>query len=259
MGTKMRNAPVYFTVAQIQFNPILQLESRLPEIQDGMRLAHFPDFKRQFQQFIDLAGVFGQQPIVPPAQTRCFFGDIEGWSSFVLENNALAFQTTAYDTFETFSKTFLKGLAIVHDVLKLDYMERIGLRYLDAVLPQSEENVSDYLAPEVIGLSRKLSGKMQHSFSETLTTNAAGQLISRVIIQDGPVILPSEIIQLAPRIQTKFTHFTGCHAVLDTDAFCQERIAFNLKSIASKLNALHNEILNSFQVTVTEHALSVWQ
>ena len=37
MGKKLANAPVYYTVAQVQFNPILNLDSFLPAIQAKMR------------------------------------------------------------------------------------------------------------------------------------------------------------------------------------------------------------------------------
>lgn len=262
MGQKMNNAPVYFTVAQVLFNPILNLEGYLPTIQDRMRAAHFPDFKREvFQQLVVPfgAGEAGQAPTPSfVQQARCIFGDIEGTTGFVLGNNALAIQTTAYETFEAFSKAFLHGLSIVHDELRLDFIERVGLRYLDAVLPHAGESLADYLAPEVLGLSAKLSGQLSHSVSETVTLNAVGQLISRVIIQDGHVGLPHEMATLAPRLDPRFTEPSGRHAIIDTDAFRQQREAFNLDNLESKLAALHREILSSFEATVTPHALATW-
>lgn len=262
MGKRMSNAPVYFTVAQVRFNPVLNLEGYLPTIQDRMRAARFPDFKRQvFQQLIVpfSAGDGGQIPtpsFLP--QARCVFGDIEGTSEFVLENNALALQTTAYETFETFSKVLLEGLGIVHEALRLDFTERVGLRYLDAVLPRASESLSDYLTPEVLGLSQKINGQMLHSVSETVAMNAVGQLISRVIIQDGHVGLPPELMALAPRLAPRFTQPNGRHAIIDTDAFHEQREAFSLEKLESRLVALHDEILKSFEATATPHALAVW-
>lgn len=263
MGQKMNNAPVYFTIAQVRFNPVLNLEGYLAAIQDKMRAAHFPDFKREtFQRLIVPfgAGEAGQAP-TPSflAQARCIFGDIESTSGFILENNALTFQTTAYDTFDTFSKTLLDGLGIVHDTLRLDFTERVGLRYLDAVLPKPNESLSDYLTPEVLGLSQKLSGQMAHSVSETVTINAVGQLVSRVVIQNGHVGLPAELMAFSPKIEPRFTQPEGCHAIIDADAFYEKREAFNLERLEAKLLALHDDVIKkSFEATVTAHALAVW-
>ena len=264
MGKKMKDAPVYFTVAQVRFNPILNMEGYLPTIQERMRATHFPDFKREtIQQLILQFGSPSDKSQAPTPsfvpQARCVFGNIDRTTEFVLEHNALALQTTAYDTSDSFFKILLDGLGIIHDVLRLDFTERVGLRYFDAVLPKSGEAISDYLTPEVLGLSLRIDGKLSHSYSETVTINISGQLISRVIIQDGRVGLPPEIMALAPRINSKFTEPEGRHAMIDTDAFCEQREVFNLETIGSKLVALHVEIRKSFKATVTQFALDTWE
>ncbi|MCK4623012.1 MAG: TIGR04255 family protein [Desulfuromonadales bacterium] len=264
MGKKMNNAPVYFTVAQVRFNPILNMEGYLPNIQERMRATRFPDFKRGTIQKLTVQfgspGDGGQAPIPTFApQTRCIFGNIDRTTEFVLEHNALALQTTAYDVSDTFFNVLLDGLSIIHDILRLDFTERVGLRYFDAVLPKSDESLSDYLAPEVLGLSHNLGGTLSHSYSETVTMNTSGQLVSRVVIQDGHVGLPPEVMSLAPQINPKFTEPEGRHAIIDTDAFCEQRDAFSLESLGSKLVALHGEIEKSFKKTVTPFAIKVWE
>jgi uncharacterized protein (TIGR04255 family) len=264
MSKKLFNAPVYFTVAQIQFNPVLNMEGYLPAIQDKMRIAHFPDFKRDSVQQLTIPFASSSQggQVVAPSfvpRARSIFGNMEGTTEFVLENNALALQTTAYDTFETFSKTLLDGLEIVHGALQLDFTQRVGLRYLDAVLPNQGESLSDYLTSEVLGLALKLTeSKLSHSFSETVTLSSKGKLVSRVIIQEGPVGLPPEILTLAPRIDPRFMQFNGLHAIIDTDAFTEQRESFDIREIDQGLLALHDEIQKSFSLTVTPTALERW-
>lgn len=192
MGKKMSNAPVYYTVAQVQFNPILNVDSYLPSIQSQMRGMRFPDYKHEvFQQLILPFDGTDAGQVTPPSlapQSRYLFGDMEGRSCFLLEQNAMSFQTTAYDTFETYSEVLLKGLSTLHAALRLDFVERIGLRYLDAVQPATkDDSLKDYLIPEVLGLSQKLDGQFAHSVSETVSMTKAGQLVSRVIIRNGLV------------------------------------------------------------------------
>ena len=264
MGKKMKNAPVYFTVAQVRFNPVLNMEGYLSTIQERMRKSNFPDFRREnIQQLII--------PFAPPTdgsqlpspsfvpRARCIFGNIDRSTEFVLEHNALALQTTAYDTSGTFFKIMLDGLNIIHEAIQLDFTERVGLRYFDAVLPKTEELLPNYLTPEVLGLYLKLEGKLGHSYNETVTMTTSGQLISRVIIQNGRVGLPPEVMALAPRINQKFTEKEGLHAIIDTDAFSEQREVFSLEKLGSKLVALHSEIRKSFKATVTPFALKAWE
>jgi len=263
MGKKMKNAPVFFTVAQVLFNPVLNMEGFLPAIQERMRKTQFPDFKRDNIQQLILPFALpadGSQPPSPSfvPKARCKFGSIDRSTEFVLAQNSLALQTTAYDTSDTFFKTMLDGLKIIHEAIQLDFTERIGLRYLDAVLPKPQESLSDYLTPEVLGLYSKLDGKLTHSYSETVTMNTSGQLVSRVIIQDGRVGLPLDLIELALQIKPKFTEQEGRHAIIDTDASYEQREAFNLEKLGSKLVELHTEIRKSFKATVTPFALKAW-
>lgn len=264
MSKKMSNAPVYFTVAQIRFNPVLNMEGYIAAIQDKMRKSHFSDFKRETVQqlTIPFASPSESGQAVTPSfvpRARSVFGDIKGTTEFVLENNSLALQTTAYDTFESFSKTLLDGLEIVHGAIQLDFTQRVGLRYLDAVLPHEGGSLSDYLTPEVLGLALKLQQTtLSHSFSETVTMSSKGKLVSRVVIQDGPVGLPPELTTMAPRIDSRFTQFKGLHAIIDTDAFTEQREAFNVSELGECLVALHGEIQKSFELTVTPTALKRW-
>jgi uncharacterized protein (TIGR04255 family) len=171
----------------------------------------------------------------------------------------MALQTTAYDVFEAFSGLFMQGLGVIHDALKLEFSERIGLRYFDAVIPKENESLADYLIPEVTGLSEKLSGQLSHVVSETVTTNLAGKLVSRVVIRDGHVGLPLGTRALAPKLDSRFTQTEGRHAILDTDAFREQREPFDLNKLETTMKDLHTEIRKSFDITVTPHALKVWK
>jgi len=263
MGKKLTNAPVYYTVAQVQFNPVLDLDGYIPAIQSKMREAHFPDYKKEaFQRLVLPFGGAGQEQIAAPtvtSQSRYAFGDTEVRSLFLLETNALSFQTTAYDTFETFSKVLLDGLGVLHAALRLDFVERIGLRYLDAVQPlKNGETLREFLVPEVLGHALRGEGQLQQSVSETVVSTAAGQLVSRVLIRHGHIGLPMDLGGLAPAIEPRFTQRESLHAIVDTDASSGRRETFELSKVRERLAALHDDIGKSFNATVTDHARASW-
>lgn len=256
MGEKMTNAPVFFTLAQIRFNHFSKLNDAIPDIQEQLRLAHFPDFRPENVQVVAFHG--GATNI--SQQARFVFGNIEGTANFILDNGSLTFQTTDYETFTEFSEMVQLGITTLNNAVPngLDYVSRLGIRYFDAVQPPEGETLSQYLITEVLGMSDRVS-QLIHSFSETRSSSEHGSLLTRVIIRDGKLGLPAEIAPLAPVVKGKFEQQTGRHAVIDSDAFNEKRQPFDVARIMANLTGLHDDINSSFKQLVTEHAIESWK
>jgi uncharacterized protein (TIGR04255 family) len=263
MARKMKNAPVYFTIAQVRFNALLALDSYAPSIQENLRKEGYPDFQKGVLATFNLnigGASEGTAPQVPVAQaTRYTFGDMNRTACFILDQAALTFQATEYDVFETFSASFLKGLSIVHAAVGLNYSERTGVRYLDAVYPKEGESLSDYLTSSVLGLVGKLDSELVHSFCETVTKSGVGNVTARTIIHDGAVVIPPDLQPMPLQLPERFRDLKGLHAMLDTDGSYEWREPFDLKNLEKRLILIHDEVDKSFKATVTEHALKIWE
>ena len=267
----MKSAPVYYAIGQVQHNPLLNLSSYLPVIQERMRKAGYPDFKRAVQMQFDLssasaAGDAGQasQPAVQKVE-RFLFSNVPSTSGFVLQANVLSFQITEYDTFEPFLAQLKLGLEILGDAVGgFDFVERLGLRYLDAVTPARGESLKQYLATELLGLpaslERRMSGaKFSYSFAEALlVAEGVGQVVSRTIIQNGPLGFPADLQPDPLKVPERFRSLPGEHAVLDTDGSFSERQGFDAAAVESRLRQLHGLIDTAFHATVTDYARKVW-
>lgn len=267
MGTKMKNAPVYFTIAQVRHNPILSLTSYAPAIQDRMRKAGYPDHQPGKTLIVNLMSGIGDgapdmQRAVPQTVERHMFLNMDGTQGFIVEQGALSFQTTEYDTFQTFSEQFFVGLAIVHECIGLDYSERVGIRYLDAVVPSREgDDLRTYLAPGVLGLAGRLPEGVAIglSLSETHIPLPDANLLSRTIVRNGPLGFPMDLEPQGLRIPERFQQVNGPHAIIDTDASQVGRQGFDIGKLRDLLDTLHTRIRMAFDASVTEHALKVWQ
>ena len=264
MSRQMKNAPVYFTIAQVRFNPILSLSTFIPGIQEDFRKHHFADFKKAVAMTFAFAPVVNKETEnqVPPAQPleRYVFSDTANTQNFLLEHGALSFQSTRYEAFETFVAELMKGLELMDQMVGgLSFVERVGLRYLDAVIPREGEVLSQYLIPEALGLYGRLKGRTKHTFSETMAESAEGSVISRAVVQEGPVGFPPDLLLNELKIAQSFSNFSGMHAILDTDAFLAERMPFNLEEVKKRLGVLHDRINEAFRALVTQHALEVWK
>lgn len=259
MGTPLKNPPVYLTLAQVRFNPILKLAEFLPNIQESFRQAGYPDFDRQYVISIQLTAQEGQPPAPTPVQLERFLlGNVEKTHSFILDSQSLTLQSTNYGQFETFSACFLEGLGIVHGAVTLAFTERVGLRYLDRVMPQPGETIEQYLVKQVQGLNSRLGGRPLYSFAEALNEIGNIKLLSRVAIQEGPLAFPPDVQPGSMRITERFTSYVGNSAILDNDGFVEGREAFSTKAVYEHLDAIHEVIGTAFKTTATQFAFTAW-
>jgi uncharacterized protein (TIGR04255 family) len=258
MGTPLKNPPVYFTVAQVRFNSVLKLAEYLPAIQELFRKAGYPAFKEQRQTVVELVPHEGQITPASRLLQRFMFGSAKRTHVFLLDQSSLTLQSTAYDHFEAFSKQFIKGLEIVHEVVQLAFTERIGLRYLDRVTPQADDRLEDYLHPEVLGLSSRLKGDSRQSYSETLSVVGDIQLRSRVAIQDGELAFPPDLMPGDMALNPRVGKYVGRNAILDNDGSVAQRTDFDIALIAKQLDEIHVVIGDAFRAVATEHAFKVW-
>lgn len=265
MGAKMKNAPVYFTIAQVRHNPVLRLGAYADEIQDRMRKAGYPDFKKGVAMAFSLMPQMGEEPQAQPPVVerveRLMFFSSDNTRGFIVEQNAISFHTTEYDTFDILSDEFTKGAGIVHECVTLAHFERIGLRYLDAVVPPNgEAGLPDYLASGVLGISSKLPAAAQvtHSFSETHFKTTDCAVLARTIIRAGPLGFPMDLQPTGVKIAERFQNINSVHAIVDTDASIEGRHAFDIDTIRGQLKTLRAGIHLAFEAIVTPSALKAW-
>jgi hypothetical protein len=258
MGTKYEKAPVFYTVGQVRHNPLLSLGAFIPEIQEQMRKAGYPDFMSTPQvQFTFHNSTGGAedghfQPTLQKTE-RYLFSNIKGTQGFVMDAQ------------------IEKGLKILSEAVQgLSYFERLGLRYLDAVAPRDGESFEDYLAREVLGLPacsglaelNEFNGRplsFHHSFSESkLAVPGIGEAISRVVIQSGTLRFPPDISPEPLKVKQRFQDLSGEHALLDIDASFAERKEYNASEVSERFHQLHDLLGLCFGATVTDFARNVW-
>lgn len=263
----MTNAPVYYALAQAQFNPIPAMQNKyIDDIQDALRKKGYPLFEQHDMTHVQFFGA-GQEPPKPEIrQTQNWIISKANRSAgFILGTSSIVYHTTHYETHEEFLPELMLGLKIVHKAVNLDHVSRLGLRYLDAVLPNDGETVPQYLQDGLRGIT--VSGKspkyaMNESIFETKTapliTN--GTLVARVYQATASLGYPQDIVPhgLVPKRCFENTGILS-HAVIDTDHFVEGQMPIELDKIEAQLISLHQGIKDSFLASVTDHARNVWK
>lgn len=259
MGQKMRKPPIFYTIGQIQFNPILGMVNFVPDIQEELR-RDFPDFQRGKVANIQIKAAEESVPPQVITQERWYFSDLNKTSGYLLQPQSFVFHTTAYETSEHFLQKVLDGISVVHKHARLTYVENVAIRTLDAVIPEPGQNVRDFLNPAVRGLSEGLDGQLKHSIVESLwEIPPHGILISRVAIVKGALATPMDLfpfsLELKPELRKPDL---GEHALVDSDRQHKERFAFDLGEIEKRLLVVKKDATQAFQKAVSQFGLDRW-
>jgi uncharacterized protein (TIGR04255 family) len=266
MGKPLKNAPVYFVIGQVRFNPQLKpIQESMTQIQEGFRQLGYTDYRHQILNQIEIVVEENQVTNKPGAQVNIYdFANAERDELFRLEANQLSFHTVNYQTFETLLGAFAKALEILIAYTQLDFIERVGLRFLNAVMCREDEDVATYLQPQLLGLST-LADDLVPEFCgiETLLRKGGDSILARVVIQQGRVGFPADLSNTGLEIAQHFRDFKGQFAVLDNDAFHLERVKYQDESTADDiiqtLRRLKVLLDSVFVKSVTDEAMSIWR
>lgn len=266
MSKQWSNPPVFYALAQIQFNAIPE-HKFADDIQQAFREAGFPDAVRDENTVLNVST--GKNPEEAPtvnrqATTRHNYLDTHRREGFVRLSNMLTYHTTNYQTFEHFKARFRLGLETLAKVTTPDYVTRVGARYLDLVRPEAKEPLTQYLVAEVLGLSERIQAD-GHSLSETVVATPPLSLISRVFInnpakpQPGPP-MPNELFPLHLSMEEGFQPIVGKVAVVDTDSSeMLDRKPFNVDEICDNLDRVKQLIQNTFDSIITPKTQEKWR
>ncbi|PJJ97858.1 TIGR04255 family protein [Lysobacteraceae bacterium NML75-0749] len=261
----MSNAPVYYALAQAHFNPVAAMAKYVEQIQDRLRREGYPLFESQ--QFMQLAvpGLGPGQPQEPQIQQAVSWLMMRSdrTAGFILGPATITFHTTHYQTHNEFIPELLRGLAAVHDAVALDHVSRLGLRYLDAVLPRDGETTEQYLVGGLHGI--RFNAARQHAMTETVFATDTGPLVTkgmlvvRVYRMVAPLGFPPDMLPdglaIAPQFDIKEPR---SHAIIDTDHYVQDQMPMDLNKLNDQLLSLHGTIKSVFEATTTDHARSAW-
>ncbi len=150
-------------------------------------------------------------------------------------------------------------MAVVTKFANLNYIESVAIRTLDAVVPEQDLNVRDYLNPALRGLSDGLDGELKRIVTESLwEIPPHGVLISRVAIVKGALALPMDLFPLPLELKPALKELNVEHALLDNDRQERERFAFDLEEIRKRLLIVKKGATEAFKQTVSQVALNRW-
>lgn len=260
MGKKLNNSPLFYTLSQILFNTIQKMDSYEPDIQEKFR-KNYPEFKVDNLKTLNIRKINNESPIIEEnnPSKRWRYTNLERNEGYLLQNNSIIFQTTNYDSFDMFLDQIIKGLNIIHESVGLAYIERVGLRYLNVILPDNEKKIDDYIMPFLLGFPIIKNGNIIQTYSETIAQINEGNIAIRVVKNKNVIPLPPDLHPFLLQPSNKFmTPFQTDCVSLDIDYAVSKRINYDIEKIKNQLILSHDIVEDMFKSSVTEDALKIW-
>lgn len=254
---KLANSPLSLVLCQVRFSPLLAMADYIPKVQDQLRLRGYPVNASTPVRELQL----GPGGATARDRVHWEFMAKDRRSSVVVTEGFVVLQTTAYDDFETFIDQLKMVVSTLNTVVGGLLVQRIGLRYVDAIIPAKDETWRRYVQPCLHGFESELfreDGVLR--LHQTVAKTGVGTMLVRLHQNRDGRVLPPDLgtgALLAPSGRAEpgelitlldIDHFHECDTGYDQSSF--EAVAWKLKE-------------GSYQVfadnVVTEHALRVWK
>ena len=260
---KWPNAPLALVLAQIRFDP--EIDTDYKKIFERLKASlgdHFPAIKAVRQMMLMLGGTTS-----PTAEAEANEGEIgrelrtdDDRSALRIQDGVMTFTTSLYRD----SKHFLEEWRSMLDALCAGggiKVQRLGLRYVDFIIPTQGKAPEDYLKDGFGHLTDVFGERAQAAFmSHEYPRGQDGA----VRVQYGRGIaapsLPPDLdrsVKPPPALLRKYIPQQPS-AVLDIDRWRIESRRLNAAEIAKEFADLLNDVCSAFNKIIAPEAMAEW-
>lgn len=264
---KLEKQPLALVLIQTRFSPIANVAKYIPEIQDGLRRNGFPFVRQKTAIRLEISP---EGPKTAPFE-QWIFESADKYSAIIIDASQASLQTTHYDSFEAFIGQYLKVLDIAMKVTEhssYGVLVRLGLRYIDQVAPQyNEDTVDFYLMPPLRGMETAYFRNQFKNYTfatvgdTSLNNRHQGKLSIRVLRNPGAIDLPPDLIEEAPP-RLKQIDTSRDFALIDMDHGCEGPFAtgINMEELEALFYAMHDVIIEVFfNSVVSKEGMEKWR
>ncbi|MGB8839548.1 MAG: TIGR04255 family protein [Aliidongia sp.] len=235
MEIPLPESPLTYVVAQLQFEPIMQLGSQefIAPLQEQVR-SDYPKLERQQIQIPNLL-VGGE------SQTEFLwrFQSVDSGWRLAISRGFLALETRIYTSRSDFMRRFKEAIAIFKATVKTAHVIRLGVRYVDHIRPPAFDQLADMIHPGMLGiLNTRLRPDLQYGVNEITCQATEGTLVAKWGLLPANGTHDPNAIEPIPGQQSwfldidAFKHYAESPQQLDVDAMHELGISLATRSYA---------------------------
>lgn len=256
LGYRLSRPPLVYVLCQIRFSPVVSVSDFVPAIQGKLR-REYPRFSPEVLNLIKFSESGGA--IETAVGHRWLFENKARDAGFVLTQDSLVYHTTAYVDFSHFTEALEGGLSIAKEILDIALFDRIGLRYIDYIVPSGDRPLSSYVNPGLCGFEvAEEEVKTVGQKHEARMVTAIGELVLKYIQGNHRSMLPDDLTPLSLQLGREAATDRQT-AILDIDHYRAVSDDFAVSEILRVLECLHDGTSQFFEAAVSEEAIEEWK
>ena len=255
--------PLVLVLCQVRLSPVRKMADYVPAIQEDFRRHGFPiERAGKVQQISITSG--GVQVL---ERDRWEYRTKDERRSVTVLEDSVVLQTTAYERFEAFAEHLVRAVRTVLVATEQDALgvvQRVGLRYINAVQPREGEDYRFYLRGGFHGISDEVFQPGSHrlhveSIGRTIVGETEGTMIVRIVQNDQGFDLPPDLVGGAPNHVPRAKD-KELVTLIDMDHYVEGMFEPSADWVGARIFELHDHIIEMFHGhVVTEKAIEVWR
>lgn len=256
------NAPLAYVLAEVRTELLADIKNYQPKLAGRFR-DEFPIQRTMHAAKLVASGA--QFLFEPEPDAAWEFATPDNRVAVILRTNGIVLHATAYSDSRDFLARLQRVVGVVAEEVPSVYVNRLGLRYIDFILPASGEEPESYvdrrLNPD-LGLSKQAGGPDATTLA--VYRMDEGQLTLRYVRGRGKPEVPPDLGMLSldpsPLMKPGAIADRQPTAILDTDRMllCSPVERLDPGRVREHFVRMRHDISTAFQATITDHARRVW-
>lgn len=237
-------------------SPVEAMEKYVPEIQERLRKAGFPEIREGqiHHQF-----VVGGKTVAEDRATQWSFVNKANTTSIQLNLDAITVHTTEYTRFEDLEETIKLAITTLHEIVAPSQVHRYGLRYVNVIPIAPGSGFDQWVHPSLLGYPNLPNAQRIGSFSETvMVTESSSRLVARCVTMHSGIPLPADLLPCSLKLAFDIP-MNNPFVILDNDHSQVGTEDFDPTIALETLARLHDLLELTFQTSVTPNALETWK
>lgn len=256
-----KNAPLAYVLAEVRTEQIADIKDYQPKLAGKFR-DEYPIQRVKHEANLIATG---NGVVFQTGQDEAWeFATPDNRTAIILRTNGFVLHATSYIDSKHFFERLKKILGIVAQEVPSVYVNQLGLRYIDFVLPNSGEKPEDYI-------NKRLDPDLEITADPPIAKTSLavypmkqGHLSLRYVRGQGRPELPPDLggFSLEPSALMKADDIESTQptAIIDSDRVMRytpvERL--NATQIIEHFNDMRNDVKNAFDKAINDHARDVW-
>lgn len=256
-------APLAYVLAQVRTEQIADIKDFQPSLAGKLRLRYPLQRKQQGARLI---ATQSKLMVEPQQQETWEFASSDNQTGIIVRESGVVLHATTYIDSNDFLNKLNDVIKVFAETVPNVFVNRVGLRYIDFVIPQHNEVPEKYVNQKLdcnLGFSEEVGF---FSTSVSIYPMKKGQVVLRYARGSGQPQLPPELAMFSLAHSHLMNQMKADDqrptAIIDTDRN-MEFIPVELldpAKIHDIFKSMHNDVSRLFkEFVITDHAKNIWE